>query len=331
MRNEPRERLPLNDPNNLADKAAGPMRNVPDEDRMKFVKAHLQIMLLTCVLLPSARSSAEDLSAEEIMTKVDYATRKAFTTQLADVKITTCKYRVVKGRVQCAEQPRVVVAQNAKKVKVVDGLYSDKSLSIVREPVSDKGMSLLVYEYSEKGRDNDNWLYLPALGKVTRVIANTDEGGSVFGSEFSVETTENPEARKLYEYTYEILEETTLRGRPAWVIELLPTPEKAKKTRYDKVVAWIDKQTFLTLKEDLYRNGRIHKQRTQSELERIDGIFVATKVVMNNLTTSRISQMDKMAMRHNTEILDEFLSQRALTDFAFRERNLARFRAELSE
>lgn len=286
------------------------------------------LTVLAAALAPCAAWSAP--SADEIMTKVDFVARKSYSTQLADVRITTCKYTLSVGSVKCAEKPRVVVAENVKKIKVVDGVHDDSSLSIVREPISDMGTSLLVYEYGQRGRDNDNWLYLPALGKVNRVVANDDDGGSVFGSEFSVETTENPEARKVYEYTYKLIEEASYDGRRVWVIEMLPTEEKARKTSYERIVAWIDQDTNLALKEDMYRNGKIHKQRTQSAIKNLDGVFVATKVVMNNLSTARISQMDKRAMRHNTEVPDEFFAQRALTDMPYRERNLARFRAELS-
>ncbi len=296
---------------------------------MKSIKTNLHVMLLACALAPLTALAAK--SADQIMANVDHATRTAYSTQLASVKITTCKYVLANGSVKCSEKPRVVVAENIKKGEVVDGKYNDKSLLIVREPISDKGTSLLVYEYGERGRDNDNWLYLPALGKVNRIIASDDEAGSVFGSEFSVETTENPEGRKIYEYTYKLLEETTHQGRPVWVIEMLPTQVKAKKTSYDKVVAWIDKETYLPLKEDLYRNGKIHKQRTQSDIKKIDGVSVVLKVVVNNRSSSRVSQMDYMAMRHNTDIPDEFLSQRGLTDFAFRERNLATFRDRLNK
>lgn len=294
----------------------------------RLLQASIFVITISAATQPSAQSA---LSAEEIMQKVDFATRKAFKTQIAHVKITTCRYKMVAGAVKCSEKPRSVIAENAKKVKLDGDLYSDRQLSIVREPASDKGTGLLVYEYGERGRDNDNWLYLPALGKVNRVIANDDEGGSVFGSEFSVETTENPEARKFHEYTYKLLEDTKFQGRNAWMIELTPTAEKARKTKYGKVVVWIDKESFITLKEDLYRGGRIHKQRTQSGIRRVDGIYVSTKVVMNNMSASRVSQMDKMSMRHDVEIDDEYLTQRSLTDFAFRERNLARFRTELSQ
>jgi hypothetical protein len=293
------------------------------------LKTHRCIALLACALAPHLAMAGE--TADDIMTKVDLAVRKSFTTQLAAVKITTCKYTMDSGSVKCSEKPRVVVAENAKKKEVLDGVYNYQQLSIVREPISDKGSSLLVYEYGARGKDNDNWLYLPALGKVNRIIANDEEGGSVFGSEFSVEATENPEARKVYEYTYKLLDEVSYEGHPAYMVEITPGAERSKKTAYSKVVTWIDKVSYLPLKEDLYRNGKLHKQRTQTNIRKIDGVFIAGKSVMNNLSTSRISQMDRMAMRHNTEIPDEFLSQRSLTDFSFRERNLAKFRVELSK
>ena len=300
---------------------------------MKSTKANLQrnlqVMLLTCSFASAAAGAAQ--SADEIMAKVDYTARKSFSTELARVKITTCKYVIKDSSVRCTEKPRIVVAEGAKKLYKIDGQYSDKVVSIVSEPISDKGMSLLTYEYGERGRDNDNWFYLPALAKVNRVIANDEDGGSIFGSEFSVETIENPEARKVYEYTYKLVEETTYEGRSAWVIEMLPSEEKAKKTDYDKVVAWIDKEYHVALKEDLYRGGKLHKQRTQSGIKKVDGVFVATKIVMNNRSRSRISQMDRNPVRLNTEIPDEFLSQRALTDFSFKERYLTRFRAELNK
>ncbi|CAM4025486.1 outer membrane lipoprotein-sorting protein [Bordetella tumulicola] len=296
---------------------------------MAFISTKLRAFAFSMALVPVLGVAAEE-SAQAIMEKVDHATRKSFDTQLAFVKITTCKYTVVKGSVQCTERPREVVAENTKKVRIENGLFYDNSLSIQRDPISDRGTSLLVYEYGERGRANDNWIYLPALGKINRVIANDDEAGSVFGSEFSVESTENPEARKVYEYTYKILDEVKQDGRDAWVIELLPTPEKARTTSYTKVVAWIDKKTYLTLKEDLYRGAKVHKQRTQSGIKEVDGVYVTTIAIMNNLTTSRISQMAKLSMRHNIPVNDEFLTQRALTDFSFRERNLAQFRAALN-
>lgn len=293
---------------------------------MKSLK--LQIALLACALAPAMPlSAAPDVT--EIMARVDQANRKAYATQLTATKIVTCRYTVVNGTPTCSEKPRIVVADSAKKTNI-DGHYSPKVLLVVREPISDRGTGLLVFEYEESGRDNDNWVYLPALGKIKRVIASDDNGGSVFGSEFSVETMENPPSRKLQEYTYKIVEETTLQGRAVWVIEMLPTPEKARKSSLSKVMAWIDQQTYLALKEDLYRHGKLHKQRIQTDIRQVDGVYMTAKIVMNNLSTSRISQMTYPAVRHNLDIPDEYLGQRALTDFAFRERMLNKLNGEMA-
>lgn len=287
---------------------------------------------------PSAIASTTTASAEtaaltplQIMEKADHAARKAYFSEVAAVRLTTCKYKIVSGAPKCVDKPREVVADNAKKSYDSNDRFSVHSLLVVREPASDKGTGLLVYEYAEKGRDNDNWLYLPALGKVNRVIANDDEGGSVFGTEFSVESTQNPEARKIHEFTYRILEQTTFQKRPTWVIEMTPTPEKARKTSYQKIVAWIDKGNFMVLKEEYYRGGKVHKQRIQSGIRSIDGHYGSTRVTVTNFASSRISRMDKFQIRRNIPIDDKYLTQRALTDFAFRERNLAQFRSELAK
>lgn len=264
------------------------------------------------------------------MRKVDAATRLSHSTQLANLGLSTCRYTLHNGSPRCTERPRQVIAENIKKTWSVDGRHDVKAIMIVREPAADRGTSLLIFEYSEVGRENDNWIYLPALGRVNRIVASDDEGGSVFGTEFSVESIQNPEARKLDEYTYTILREEEYQGRQTWVVEILPTPERARRTSFEKVVSWVDQEHFLVLKEDYHRNGRIEKQRTQSGLEQIDDVMVVTKVVINNLSTSRISQLHKSPIRHNTKVEDEFLSQRALTDFAFRERHLASFRAALN-
>lgn len=279
--------------------------------------------LLLAATLTGSNAFAE--SVDDIMAKVDHMARKSYSTQVAKVKLTTCNYKTVKGKMKCVEKPRVVLLENAKKIGGMAEVQ-DRSLAIVLEPVSDKGIGLLTFEYEKHDRDNDNWIYLTEFAKVNRIIANPDDGGSVFGSEFSLENTENPEARKLHDYDYKIVERTQYKGRPVVVVDMYPNEQKAKKTRYEKITAWIDAERYIALKENYYRNGKLHKQRTQKGIKQMDGVWIALKVTMNNYTSSRVSQMGKSSVAFNIDITDEYLTQRSLTDFAFRERNLASFR-----
>ncbi|NQZ10748.1 MAG: outer membrane lipoprotein-sorting protein [Algicola sp.] len=265
--------------------------------------------------------AAQAQTADEIMKKVDQQVRRTWNTQVAMIKLTTCKYAVKKGRMRCVEKPRGVVFENILKREDRDK-NNVKSLAIIQEPISDKGIGLLTYEYDERGKDSDNWIYFSEFGKVKRLISSDEGSGSFFGSEFSVDSTENPEARKLYNYSYKLLEETTFEKRPVWKIEFTLSAEKRRKTKYEKLVVWIDKEKYTAVKEDLYRNGKVLKQRVQRNIQHIDGVWVARNVTMNNFATKRVSRMVVTSTAYHMDIADAFLTQRALTDFAFRERNL---------
>ena len=275
-------------------------------------------------------SFAVQLRAEpvdEIMKKVDFMVRKSYETQISKAVMTTCRYRVNQGKMSCIDQPREIVVDNARKISNAGDVHA-RSIAFIEKPISDKGIGLLTWEYEAIGKENDSWLYLSVMGKTNRIVADGDDSGSVFGTEFSVENTENPEARKYWEYSYKILEDISYKNRPVWVIEILPTDEKAKKTRYTKIISWIDKERYVPLKENYFREGKIHKQRTQRNVKKIDGIWVPLKVTMNNLTSDRVSFMDMRMMKFNIKVNDEFLSKRAFSDFAFRERNLETYRGQ---
>jgi hypothetical protein len=47
---------------------------------------------------------------------------------------------------------------------------------------------------------------------------------------------------------------------------------------------------------------------------------------MNNLATSRITSIDTIAVTYHRDVPDEILTERSLSDFTFRERNLALLR-----
>jgi len=270
-------------------------------------------------------------SAGDIMQKVDDVIWKSYETQAVKMKLSTCRYRVKQENMACTEEPRIVVVENIIKHPVI-GKKEARTMASVIEPISDKGTALLIYLYDKTSKDNDNWLYLPALGKVKRVIANTDneESGSYFGSEFSLENTENPDARKINEFTYKIVGEENYTGRPVWRIEAIPTPEKARKTKYTKLIFWVDKERYFILKENLYnREGKLHKQRISKEVQRVDNVWIARKVILNNQTNHRVSIMQIMAAAHNMDTPNEFFTQRSLSDFAFRERIMAKISKHL--
>ena len=262
----------------------------------------------------------------EIIKKVDNEARDSFSSAISNLEISTCKYRIENRRLRCSESPRIVYIENVQKDYGPD-LKDSRSLAMVLKPVSDEGIGMLTYQYYDYKKDNDTWLYLPALGKVRRVISSNDGSGNFFGSEF---LNENMAIRKVEEYTYKLLDEATYKKRPAWIVEIVPTDEKARKLPFGRIVAWFDKERFIPLKENIYnKNDQIYLQQVWLGYEKVDGVWVAQKVSMNNLISRRISHLETESINFHIEVPEEVLSKRSLTDFAFREKNMTVFREGL--
>jgi hypothetical protein len=290
--------------------------------RIAFI---LSFILAALAWAPGARA----LSALEIMTEVDRVARESSSSAVQEVKLISCKYGKKDGKTVCTERPR------AKRIESVqcdtgDRQEDSKTVSFILEPIGEKGMAMLSYEFDAQDKDNISWLYLPAMGKVRKIISSDpddDSGSSFFGSEFFLEDLENIDVD---DYTYPHVEEGQFQGRPVWIIEALPVPAHLRKTRYGKSKLWIDRERHILLMQQLY-NKRLkpYKQITMSRIERIDGVWTARRIVVKNLVSKRMSVMMTTSVCFNVTVPQQFLTQRALIDFAYRERELAGLREHL--
>lgn len=290
---------------------------------MKFYgRVLVRAAVIGCLMMPLRLPA---MSGTDIMKMVDDVNRRAFETAVVKTQLSTCKYEKGDGGIRCKDKPRVVVLEVGEK-KYGDNNRDGRSIALVLQPVTDKGVGMLRYEYYDSARENENLLYLPALGKVRRLVSGSDneDGGAFFGTEFF---GDDAQARKIDEYSYTLLREETYDDRPAWVIEVVPTPERAKKTAYGKIVVWVDKERNVYLKDDIYnRAGKFYRQRLYRKYTLIENVWLARQQTMNNLSTNRITSIDNISVTYHRELPDEVLTERSLTDFTFRERNLALLR-----
>ncbi len=120
----------------------------------------------------------------------------------------------------------------------------DKSLSIFDTPRDVKGTAFLTF--SHKKRDDEQWLYLPALKRVKR-INSRNKSGSFMGSEFAYEDIASQEVEK---YTYKFLREEEYQGQPCFVSESYPVD--SKNSGYTKRISWVDTEHYRLQKVDFY-------------------------------------------------------------------------------
>jgi len=294
---------------------------------MTILRSVAAVMLAASAFLVPISALAQD--ARSIVQRADQNALAQSDSSFSVLQIATCKFGISEGKVKCAARPTIKKIESAS-ITFGAGGRDTKSIAIVLEPASERGIGMLSFAYDDENRDNETWLYLSELGRVKRIVASASSGDSepvsLFGSEF---TSEDQETGKLDDYTYRLLDTVTYQGRKAFVIEQVPTPERARKTRYAKTVTWIDAERYVPLKAEMYDSrDREIRRLIADKFQQINGVWMARSITIMNLVSNRLSNMSMTSVYFGVDIDPELLSQRALTDTAFRERQLNALRAQ---
>jgi hypothetical protein len=137
---------------------------------------------------------------------------------------------------------------------------------------------------------SDQWIFLPALGKVRR-IASSESGGSFMGTDFSYDDMSLMD-RDVGEDTHTVLREETLDGAVCYVIQSVP---KDSDFQYSKTLTWIDKANYRTYKMELYnKRGVVEKLMEMLAYKDIQGRDTPTQTKVSTLAagTSTTIYMD---------------------------------------
>ncbi|MFT4887047.1 MAG: outer membrane lipoprotein-sorting protein [Pseudohongiellaceae bacterium] len=289
-----------------------------------------KLLSAAIVLTVSASAAAQELTGLEIMETVEDFQRSTSDSAFNRMQLSTCKFGIKNSKITCAERPRIKSLESVGK-NFGTNLKDTKTVTIVLEPAAERGIGMLSFAYDDSDQDNETWLYLSAMGRIKRIASgNSDddsEPASVFGSEF---TTEDTDTGKLEEYAINIVEETQESGRDVWKIEMIPSEDRARKSRYSKTVIYIDKERFVSLRTEMFdQYGKEIKRLLSSRVELVDDVWMARSLTMMNLVTNRLSNMAILEINTDITVDDEFLTQRTLSDVAFREAQLQKLREQV--
>lgn len=284
----------------------------------KFILASLLILPL------AAQQLKEPEKAKEIAYKM--IKRDDGKTSYNRTKVITCAFEEQAGKRKCSGQARTKSFESISK-DVGPALEDTIGLSVIDEPADEKGSAFLQKDYDKPGKDTEQWMYLPALKKLKRIVAessNSPKTGTLFGSEIAYEDIEKI---KVGDYTYSLLGEEVVDGRPCYIIESFPTAVRAPKTSYGKGVSWVDKATYLTIKSDSYdRQNRLVKTFFSKDIETINGIAVSKQLIVVNHKNRRMSLMKLEKVKINIPIPESLFDTRAVQDSAFRESQMGNVR-----
>ena len=170
------------------------------------------------------------------------------------------------------------------KMMVLEG-KEDKSLMEFKTPSDVKGTKFLSYEHIDK--EDDQWLYLPALKRVKR-IASKAKSGAFMGSEFAYEDLSGTNVEK---YNYTQAEAPTIDMNGVLVYKSIASP-RSKDSGYTKLVSYIDIKTFLVKKIEYFdRKNEILKVAYFDNYRAYDGVYRASQITMKNLQNGKSTRL----------------------------------------
>ena len=156
------------------------------------------------------------------------------------------------------------------------GLDSHRTL-FFKSPSDVKNTAFLTYDYDDSAKDDDQWLYLPALKKVKR-IPSTDKSSSFMGSDFSYFDMTD---RDLEDYDFKILKETKVRGHDAWMIESTPRNQAViDESGYDKTIAIVRKDNYIVVRAINFLTNGKKKYLDLKRIHEQNGIWLTDEMTM---------------------------------------------------
>lgn len=159
----------------------------------------------------------------------------------------------------------------------------DLSLTEFRKPRDLDGTVLLSHSHATK--PDDQWLYLPAQGKVRR-ISSRNKSGAFLGSEFTFEDLASFKVPK-YSYTYE--GDDAVGGVNCHIVNQAPA---YAHTGYTKVVVWLDTKHLRPMQAAFFNmRGEHFKTMTFTGYEPYGQFWRAHSVDMKNLSDDRSTSM----------------------------------------
>ncbi len=258
----------------------------------------MKYVLAMTIALFAAQSAVAAMSGREIMQAVD--DREDGDNRVSDMKM-------------------VLIDKNgSQRIRTIRSFEKDKGedkqrIMFFLSPADVEDTAFLTYDYDAYEKDDDQWLYLPALRKTKR-IASSDKSGSFMGSDFNYSdmTRKNLDA-----YDFNILKEGGVRGDKVWLIEALPkTRKEIEESGYTKSVVFVRQDNFVVVRAVHWVNeGNKLKYLDVSRLQQIDGVWTVLEMSMTTKkgkATLHRTEISFDNVKYNQDLSEQMFSIRRL-------------------
>ena len=196
----------------------------------------------------------------------------------------------------------ITISDELKKKFEADLYYGDQRFYVYFHlPADVNKMVFMVRKHLKK--DDDRWLYLPALDLVKRIAA-TDKRSSFVGSDFFYEDVSG---RNIDADVHELIKTT----ENYYVLK--NTPHKPKEVEFAYYIMWIHRKTFIPVKIEYYdAKNKIHRLYEALKVETIQDYPTVTQASMKNLDANTQTVTTYSDVKYNIDVPADVFTERYL-------------------
>jgi len=253
------------------------------------MKKYITISIVFLVL--SSTLFSQELTALKIVENV--YNRPAATDQTADLTMS------------------LVNSRGDKRVREIKQYLKDfgdmeKKTMFFVAPADVYNTSFMNWSYDEKGKNDDQWIYLPALKRVKR-ISSDSKSDYFMGSDFTYDDLGD---RQPAADTHELLREEEVDGDMCFVVKSIP---KEEEYMYSKTITWIVKDKWVGKKKEFYdEDDELLKTLSIEKSVVIKDFIVTTLSLMKNVQSGHKTIMELKNVKVDEGISDRKFTERAM-------------------
>lgn len=182
---------------------------------------------------------------------------------------------------------------------------NEKKIMFFIAPSNVKNTSFMSWSYGD-GKDDDMWIYLPALKKTKR-ISSSSKSDYFMGSDF---TYDDLGERHPSLDTHKILGEETIDGVDCYVVESVP---KESDYLYSKTITWVVKGEWFGMKREFYdENYEFLKILTIKKYKKVNGYWIIPEMEMFNEQKDHTTLMQLNDIKIGDGIKDNQFTERMM-------------------
>ncbi|MDD2436434.1 MAG: outer membrane lipoprotein-sorting protein [Massilibacteroides sp.] len=243
------------------------------------------LVLIVALFFASSELNAQSLSGRDIAVKVD--NRPDGDTRYSEMTLTLINKNGSKRERQLKSYAQDFGTNMKDHKKIMFFLY----------PGDVKGTGFLTWEYDQIGKDDDKWLYLPAMKKTRRISGSSSKTDYFMGTDF---TYDDMGDRNVDEDSHNLLREENFNGHKCWVLESIP---KTSGEIYSKKIAWIRQDCLIAEKIEYYdKLNKLHRLLTNSDIRKIDDIWTINHMLMKNVQSGHQTVIILKNYKYNEKI-----------------------------